>query len=411
MNNILYKKPEHELPYNIDTRYFKNVSEGNTKEKYEQRWVVLTEKVNDFVKGVEHTYNGKALSGIDREDRGPLTVVTLNYGEAELNDKYDGDGETEWWTFGGSVYSYHIRRWVTNTASAIKAFCTSCVTSYGYEKDEVSVSVTPNAGAPRVMCEATFTPNIEIEEENDPTTGENWGGEKEEDNISESSNGYQIQVSWDVIDLPLYIWVAHECGCEEAEARTYISVVQKLQRGELRWLEAGSMGGQVKTSGWYSTDDTNPNAIDYPEYSEEIAPKDRITDCEVAMAGVPQLQVPTTRVTTTKTIKASERQTLQNLLNNSANLTGSSNSINVGGANISPPSELHGRDTYGRASWPVTSNMWQPEGATFDASSVRKKSSLATGKTYYEGTMTQTYVSTCYIGDGYSESASSINLF
>jgi hypothetical protein len=35
MNNILYQKPDHDLPYNIDIRYFKNISEGTVKEKYE----------------------------------------------------------------------------------------------------------------------------------------------------------------------------------------------------------------------------------------------------------------------------------------------------------------------------------------------------------------------------------------
>jgi hypothetical protein len=117
-------------------------------------------------------------------------VVTLNYGEAELNENYNGDGETEWWTFGGSVYSYHIRRWVTNTPQDIKAFCSHCLTGYGYEKDEVTVTCNPQAGAPRVMCEATFTPNLELDPEQDPTTNENWDNPEEDEELGENTESF-----------------------------------------------------------------------------------------------------------------------------------------------------------------------------------------------------------------------------
>ena len=409
MNNVLYKKTDHELPYNIDTRYFKNVSEGEVKEKWEQRWVVYTSKVNDFVVDVPQTYNGHALTGIDREDRGPLTVVTLNYGDEELNSDYKGDGETEWWTYGGSVYSYHIRRWVNNTPSDIKNFCTSCVRNYGYEKDEVTVNCNPSPGAPKVMCEATFTPNIEIEEENDPTTGEGWG-EDEEASVVETSNGYQVQVGWDTIDFPQINWIMYNMGCDRVKAENYIMVIKALERGEIRWLEKGSMGDGITESGWYSTDDTNPNAAKNVVYNAEAyGDKETIAKAEVYYSGVPQLQVPTTRVTTTTTVKASERKTLQDLLNNSANLTQSQGDLTVGGQTIKPPQEQKGRASDGSCSVTLASNVWQPEGASFDASSIRKKSSLSTGKSYYEGTMTQTWVSTCYL-PAYGESASSISL-
>lgn len=43
MYSTLYQKPDIELPYNIDNRYSKSIQDGITKEKWECRWVVLTE--------------------------------------------------------------------------------------------------------------------------------------------------------------------------------------------------------------------------------------------------------------------------------------------------------------------------------------------------------------------------------
>ena len=64
MYTPLYKKPDVDLPYNIDTRYFKQVQDGIIKEKYEQRWVVLTEEVNSFIEALPQSFNELALSGV-----------------------------------------------------------------------------------------------------------------------------------------------------------------------------------------------------------------------------------------------------------------------------------------------------------------------------------------------------------
>ena len=112
MYSTLYQKPDIQLPYNIDNRYSKNIQEGTVKEKWECRWVVLTEEVNTFISNLEKSYNDLALVDVTRDDRGPLTVVTANYGDSGLTDGYDGDGEISWWSCSGGVLSYHIRRWV-----------------------------------------------------------------------------------------------------------------------------------------------------------------------------------------------------------------------------------------------------------------------------------------------------------
>lgn len=390
MNNTLYKKPDHELPYNIDTRYFKNVTEGEVKEKYEQRWVLYTNEVNDFVLNASNTLNGLALSAVDRDDRGPLTIVTLNYGDTELSEDYDGDGETTWWTYGGSVYSYHIRRWVTNTPDEIKQFIEHCLHDFGYEDDEVTVNCNPQAGAPRVMCEATFTPNLELDETNDPTTSEDF--DDEEDKVRETLTNYNVQVGKDIIDLPIVLHVAHHVGCSKSDAESYIKCVQALQRGEIRWLEPPACGGGITESGWYSTDDNNPNWMNKPEYKGDQYPKDKIASTELYMASVPQLEVPCIRATATTTVKAREKQTLQKLIEDNMN-TGGQESITVGGHSIKCPKNQRGRTTDGQSSYELYSGGWIQEGVSFDASSIQKKTSAKTGKKYYEGNMTQSWVS------------------
>jgi hypothetical protein len=114
-----------------------------------------------------------------KEERGPLTIITLTYGDQGLTDSYNEDGEISWWSCSNGVLSYHIRRWVTNTPNDIKSFCQSCMTNYGYKKDEVTVTCNPTPGEARVMCEAVFTPESYKYEE-DPTENEDWTGDEED---------------------------------------------------------------------------------------------------------------------------------------------------------------------------------------------------------------------------------------
>lgn len=426
MYNTLYQKPDVELPYNIDNRYSKSIQEGITKEKWECRWVVLTEEVNEFISNLEKSYNNLALVDVTRDDRGPLTVLTANYGDSGLTNGYDGDGEISWWTFGGSVYSYHIRRWVTNTASDIKNFCTSCVQNYGYTKEEVTVNCNPIAGEPRVMCEATFTPNIEnIDEEGNYSGGDFNDDEADEEGLVEQGNSIQFTSTTDSMAVPVnsYVSVKLECSLHEADA--LIELVGRVDSGELVYREAGTYGGSMPpTSGWYYADD-NPQALRNPAVAEDgIRTAENVAKARAAMQNVPEASFTSIKVTTTSTISSRTKitnQTLQDKLNQTgeeqkgsvgvgSGQTGGQNpendipgtngnmgiqnnpSLNAGGANIEIPKSCWVATDPEGHTYPLVCG-WLNEGTSFDATTV--KSNYTTDRrVYYSGTITQSYRTT-----------------
>ena len=399
MYSTLYQKPDVELPYNIDTRYSKSVQEGTTKEKYEQRWVVLTEQVNDFITTLPTSYNNLALVDVTREDRGPLTILTANYGDSGLLESYTGDGEISWWTFGGSVYSYHIRRWVANNPAAIKDFCTHCVRNYGYQSDEVTVNCNPIAGEPRVMCEATFTPDIETNEEQDPTTSPGWSEITEEDEEpQESGESVQVAGTMDSLTPPAPIYVAHKLGVTVDQAREIISIINQVERGEITYKRKGDYGESITTNGWYSTDETNPNALKSPIYQDSgHTSKNNVDSAEVYLQNISDVLVPAFKVTVTTTVKAKHKMTLQKAVSNSS-IGAYSKTIKAGTSTIQAPSGLQGRDGNGTA-YTMSDSEWLDEGVSFDLSSTRKRSSLTTGQTYYEGTQSHSYRLISYLTD------------
>lgn len=137
MEKTIYTKPEMELPCLISKKYSKNIQDGAIKDKWELKWAVLTEEVNSFIQDLETSYNDLALSDVSRDERGPLTILTANYGDTGLTDDYDEDGEISWWSYNGSQLTFHIKRWVVNTPDDIKNFIYQCLNNYGYKEDEV----------------------------------------------------------------------------------------------------------------------------------------------------------------------------------------------------------------------------------------------------------------------------------
>lgn len=400
--NTLYQREDIELPYNIDSRFFKFVQDGETKEKYEQRWVVLTENVNSFIEALPVSYESLALSDVSRDDRGPLTVVTANYGDTGLSEDYNGDGELTWWTLSSGIYTYHIKRWVDNNPTAIKEFCDRCMTSYGYEKNEVSVSCNPIAGEPRVMCEGTFTPDVETDIENDPTT--DWG-DGEEETETEEAESFQCSSTIDTLTPSAALYLEKKLGVYDG--RDIVKIINAVEAGEVSYREAGSMGGRITTNGWYSTDDTNPNALDNPVYSESgDCTKDNVDKARVLLKNIPDVMVPSLRVTVVKKIKSADKVSMSTLTGKMSNAGSMSDSISSGNISVNAPAIQKGWDAEG-TEYPIKKTVWLNEGASFDAPSVRKRSSLTTGKVYYEGTMSESYRSVSYLEGGACESSTS----
>ncbi|MBE6314911.1 MAG: hypothetical protein E7079_08185 [Bacteroidales bacterium] len=402
------------MPYLIDTRFTKWTSEGVVKEKYERRWVVLINEINSFIESLDLSYNELALSSVERDDRGAMSVVTAIYGDSGLSDDFlDKDGELTWWTLSNGVYTYHIKRWVNNDPDAIKAFCVSCQSSYGYDEKEVSVMCNPIAGEPRVMCEATFS---RTEEEVSEESGGGSGEEEEDETETEEADGIQVTSSLQEITLDTQKAVAKRLGIEAHDTR--FTIAQNVKSGIYVAKKAGELGGYIKEDGWYDATEDNIQGWEKPVYTFQ----DGWTENDIArvnnlMAGTYTATVPCIHVSIS-TKKTSEDKIKVSSISGMMSGVGTlSDNISVGGASMSIPENLTKvKDSAGNEY--LAKTKWLYEGASFDGNSVqvKTKSKLTTSvdgtpirelKKCYEGRITHSYRTVTTLNDGCPESTTS----
>lgn len=399
MSFELYKKGDLQLPYLIDTRFTKWTSEGVVKEKYERRWVVLINEINSFIESLDLSYNELALSSVERDDRGAMSVVTAIYGDSGLSDDFlDKDGELTWWTLSNGVYTYHIKRWVNNDPDAIKAFCVSCQSSYGYDEKEVSVMCNPIAGEPRVMCEATFS-RTEEEVNGESGEGGDAGGEEDETE-TEEADGIQVTSSLQELTLDTQKYVKNKLGVGDDTIR----LAQDAQSGKLVFRKAGDFGGAIKESGWYDATDDNPQAWNEPEYplddKGEWSPEN-LAKVNNMMNGTYTATVPCIHVSISTKRTSKDKIKVSSISGMMSGVGALSDNISVGGASMSIPESLKKvKDSAGNEYTATT--QWLYEGASFDGNSVqvKTKSKLTTSvdgtpirelKKCYEGRITHSY--------------------
>ena len=391
MNNNLYKSGDKELPFLIETRNYKWVEDGKQKNKFDEVWAVLTENVNDFIQELPSSKNGKSLNQPSVEKRGPLSIVTVGYGDKS----YSQNGEIDWWSCSNGVLSFHIRRWIKNTPNDIKAFCQSCMTSYGYEPDEVTVSCNPEAGESHTMCEATFTPDIETNSDYDPTLDDNWGesggetGGDETEEIGEEGESINSSSTIDTITPSAELYLSVKMG--SLKPWELINIVNGVENGELIYLEVGDIGTEVKVAGWYRYDDTNPNTTKSPKYYDTgDTTKERVDKARIYLKSIPDVMIPSIRVTVTKKVTAADKMTLSSISNSMSKAGEETTSIEAGSTTIPAPKNLKATDAEGNE-YVISKTVWLNEGSSFDGTSIRKRSSLTTGKTFYEGTTSTSY--------------------
>lgn len=365
----LIKDPNKDLPFNIDNRYSKWYSENELKEKYECRWVVLTEQANEFITALAPDYEGLALSNIARDDRGPLTIITASYGEAG----WDEDGELTWWTLSNGVYTYHIRRRVKNDADSIKEFCEHCKHDYGYEEKEVSVNCSPTFGEEYIYCEGTFT---ETEEE-EPEWGTNEESGEENDIIEETES---VNFSSSVTQVPIPIWSYLEKVLGFTHPWDVSDFQEAVDSGKYVWRNAGDFGNGIKQDGWYEAGDNNPQAWDEPTYTAYT--KEMVDKCRQAKKQIPTVPILVLKASFRTKVSSKDKLTL--------------NKLSVSGASSAPsalqiPNELQSVE-WGGHTYDLNTK-WVKEGTSFDGSSVKKHNPLSPqGQTFYTGTKTDSYV-------------------
>lgn len=365
----LIKDPTKDLPFNIDNRYSKWYSENELKEKYECRWVVLTEAANSFISALAPDYQGLALSNVARDDRGPLTIITATYGEAG----YDEDGELTWWTLSNGIYTYHIKRRVKNDAESIKEFCEHCKRDFGYEEQEVSVNCSPTFGEEFIFCEGTFTETEEEEPEwgTDPETGKENDTKEEVEAVNFSSS---------VTQVPIPIWSYLEKVLDYTHPWLVSDMQEGVDAGRYVWRKKGDYGDAVKYDGWYETSDNNPQAWSEPvlnAFDNEMVDK-----CRQAKKQIPTVPILVLKATFRVKISAKEKLTLASISSSPSSKIPSTLKI---------PDELKAVEWGGHKY--QLNTKWVHEGMNFDGSSVKKHNPLSNkGNTFYTGTMSDSYV-------------------
>lgn len=379
----LIKDPTKDLPFNIDNRYSKWYSENELKEKYECRWVVLTEQANEFIIGLAPDYQGLALSNIARDDRGPLTIITASYGEAG----WDEDGELTWWTLSNGIYTYHIRRRVKNDADSIHQFCEHCKHDYGYEEEEVSVNCSPTFGEEYIYCEGTFTESQEEEPEwgTDPETGAENDMVEEEESINFTSSLTQV---------PIPIWSYLEKVLGETHPWDVSNFQEEVDSGKYIWRDEGDFGNGIQVAGWYETNDTNPQAWNNP--ATRTWKKEQVDKCRQAKKQIPNIPIIVLKASIRTKVTSKEKLSLNKLSSRGSGSIPSALAI---------PEELKSV-TWGGHTYELNTK-WVKEGTNFDGTASKKhktikQSSKPSGSgnstsgredgIFYTGTITDSYI-------------------
>lgn len=392
------------FPYELEKRIFKSFSNGEEKRRIEFRIAVLSNEVNSFVNNLANERDGLALSSTSYENKGAITIVTVAYGEEAFSE----DEAITYYTMSNGVLSFHIRQWIQNTPAAIRAFCLNCRHGYGYASDEVSVSCSPELGAERVQVEATFTPKNQVTDENDDfeepeTPPEENPDEEPEQQTQEEGTSIQMTSNQAVIPVPVRNYVNKVIGQQKADR--LISFCNRVESGELRWIEANEFGeGKPKTAGWISTAaEINPLNIQVKSFSTKEYPQDEVSKCISAMRSIPSAVVPQTRVTITTKITSADKLSLSMAASKMDKVGQESESISSGDFSLNAPKptiKANGYEFEGKT-------VWVNEGCSFDISTVEEKTSLS-GKKFYVGTMSESWSSmTTIIEDGADNEAGS----
>lgn len=377
-----------ELPHLLGTQYTKSVSDGQIKEQYQLRYIVLNDEVNSFIQSLPINYEEHALASTSRDERGGFTIVTAQYGEAGMTDDalQNEDGEIHWWTLSSGKYTYHVKKLVRNTPEAIKAFCERCKTSYGYAANETSVSMSPSYGEKYVYAEATFT-------ENESQGGSSGGDDFNDDEADENGNieaveSVSMSNSQDVITIPTDQYLYGEFG---VDWKSIYDLVQDEDSGKRVYREEGALG-VVKYSGWYDATDDNLKSLEEGKgviQATETVSKANVDKCRLMLQNIPTATITNITVTFNNSISSRSPLSLNTIKAKLSDAGTLSDSISMSGFSMSTPESLKKtRDTNGKEH--PLEVKWQNLGCSFDISSVKKKY----GKNqmpYYTGNYTTQY--------------------
>lgn len=388
----IFTRSDVTFPFCLENRKLKSFSNGEEKIRIEQKWAVKSADANSFIESLGNSLDNLALANTSVENRGGLAIVSVTYGDENFSEA----DTIVWYSMSSGVVSMHIRQRVKNDPQSILGFCTMCKTNYGYSPKEVSVSCNPEFGEEYTFCEATFTPqNQVIDEEDDFTPSEPEEGEEEEETPTEEGTSCQMTSTTVVIPVPVRAYINNVVGKNQADG--LIAFTSRVESGEVRWVEQGEFGNNVPSkSGWMNTTGTiNPLHAEPSVYSTNEYPRDTVDKCIAAMKSIPSATVQQMRVTITSKVTKSQKMSLSEMTSKLNKAGEKSESISSGG--ISMPAPQIKEVTAGGYTFKAKTS-WIYEGGSFDISNLSAKKSLS-GRTFYVGTKTESWSSFTEIED------------
>lgn len=386
MSYDLYSKEGISLPYLIDIDKEKWIADGNEKVKYSQKWAVLGTEANAFIEGLTTSYNGLALTSTSREDRGALCIITATYGEAVFTNN---QGEQEWWSLSGGKYTKHKTKWVSNNASAIRAFCESCKAQATYQ-DGVSVSCNPVAGEPKVLCEAQWTEEDAEAGGGDGDTESGGGsggsgGDEEEESNKETGKAVQFSSTTETLILDHDTLVKkHPKITENQDA---LKIIPLLESGSVSWQESKGANGIPSKTGWYRVTNNSLALKEGPIVDNENLTPELVGEIKRILDNPPQFIFPVIRATVSNRVESSDNMSIKAMTADLGNVGSKSQSISAGGSTVGAPQlkPLNTTDTMGLQ----FQTQWLYEGASYDQGSTHTKA--LNGKLKFVGEVTKSY--------------------
>jgi hypothetical protein len=173
--------------------------------------------------------------------------------------------------------------------------------------------------------------------------------------------------------------------------RKIITIINGVDSGEFAYKRVGDYRGRIKTAGWYRTDTTNPNALDNPAYMEDPeCTKTRVDIARILLKSVPDVAVPSLRVTITTKITAGSKTAITQLTSKMSDAGKMTPTITNSGLNIPAPQFPYAWDSEG-TQYAIEKTEWLNEGSSFDGTTIKKRTSWSTGQNFYEGTISTSY--------------------
>lgn len=374
----LYSKSGLTLPYLKDTEVERWYEEGQQKIKYTRIWLVMGTEANDFIENLERSYNGKNLTSVSRNDMGGLCEISAVYGERNWDD-----GEQEWYTVSGGRLTHHLSKWVKNNAASIKSFCSYAVEKAIY-KDGVSVSCSPVAGDPYVLCEASWDAQDEDDIEDDDPDNPDYNPDEEEEDIKET--GQSVQFSSSTESLTVDRKAVEENDVEVTNLPGVLEIIALLEAGQVSWQDTKT-NTMITKNGWYRVTNNVLALKEGPVNTNDELTPEKVNLAKSRLDNPPTFIFPVIRCSLSTRIESADKMTVENMTGDLSNVGQTMESITAGGTSISAPQFTPLNTTSSQYSFET---KWLYEGSSYDQSSTFEKTNKK-GELRFVGNKTASY--------------------